>query len=59
MANMSFNAIPEIKIFTKISEFSISMVVLYISDVAYSDGKTGDYLFLGNFVYTVSIVIFF
>ena len=35
------------------------MVVLYISDVAYSDGKTGDYLFLGNFVYTVSIVIFF
>ena len=34
-----------------------SPVVFYISDVAYSDGKTGDYLFLGNFVYTVSIVI--
>ena len=28
--------------------------MLCVSDVAYSDGKTGDYLFLGNFVYTVS-----
>ena len=35
-----------------------SPFVIYISDVAYSDGKTGDYLFLGNFVYTVSIAIF-
>lgn len=25
-------------------------------DVAYSDGKTGDYLFLGNFVYTYVVV---
>ena len=25
-----------------------------ITDVAFSDGKVGDYLFMGNFVYTVS-----
>ena len=25
-----------------------------IADVAFSDGKVGDYLFMGNFVYTVS-----
>lgn len=28
--------------------------MFHISDVAFSDGKVGDYLFLGNFVYTVS-----
>ena len=30
------------------------LILFYVSDVAFSDGTTGDYLFLGNFVYTVS-----
>lgn len=33
----------------------VTKVSSTISDVAFSDGKVGNYLFAGNFVYTVSI----
>jgi len=30
-------------------------VIWLLSDIAFKDGKVGDYLFLGNMVYTVRV----
>ena len=35
-----------------------SSMFVFFSDVAFKDGKVGDYLFLGNMVYTVSEFFF-
>ena len=35
-------------------KFNIALFFVF-SDIAFSDGKVGDYLFVGNFVYTVSL----
>jgi len=34
---------------------SIERLICSAVDVAFKDGKIGDYLFLGNMVYTVSV----